>query len=210
MSKKFVLFDFDGVIANSFEVGFEVNKSVYPGLSENDYRSAFDGNINDWKESMARRNLNGHRGADSASEYATKLNSSVHIMPGIREVIVALGKEYALAVISSTLSHAIETFLAAHDLAGHFAWVMGTDVDRSKTQKIKMIFEKYGVTANDCVFITDTLGDIREAEAADVGTIAVTWGFQTAETLREGSPFRLVDSPDDILTAVAEYFAQIQ
>ncbi|MFZ1075191.1 MAG: HAD hydrolase-like protein [Minisyncoccia bacterium] len=208
MVKKFVLFDFDGVIANSFQVGFNVYKSVYPDLTIAEFREAFDGNIHDWKEAMAKRNAKKREGVDSISEYSARMKGAVHIVPGMREVIISLEKDYSLAVISSTLSHAISEFLAAHDLAGYFEWIMGSDVHWNKTQKIKMVFEKYGVTHDECIFITDTLGDIREARGADVDSIAVTWGFQTPDTLREGKPFRLVEAPNEIPVAVSDYFAQ--
>jgi phosphoglycolate phosphatase len=206
MAKKFVLFDFDGVIADSFQVGFEVYKSVYPDLTVAEFREAFDGNIHDWKEAMAKRNARKRDGVDSISEYSRHMNGAVHIVPGMREVVINLEKEYSLAVISSTLSHAISEFLAAHDLSGHFEWIMGSDVHWSKTQKVKMVFDKYEVAADDCIFVTDTLGDIREARGADVDSIAVTWGFQTPDTLREGNPFRLVEAPKEIPVAVSDYF----
>ncbi len=49
-------------------------------------------------------------------------------------------------------------------------------MSKSKVEKFRMMEEKYGVRKNDMLFITDTLGDIREADKAGVPTIAVTWG----------------------------------
>lgn len=115
-----------------------------------------------------------------------------------------------MVVISSTITSPIREFLEGHDLANHFAQIMGNDVHKSKVEKIKMVFEKYSVEANDCVFITDTLGDMREAEKMSVGTIGITWGFHTPETLQHGKPFRLVEKPSDLLVAVADYFKTLR
>jgi phosphoglycolate phosphatase-like HAD superfamily hydrolase len=39
-----------------------------------------------------------------------------------------------------------------------------------------MIEKKYNLSNKDFLFITDTLGDIREADIANIPTVAVTWG----------------------------------
>ncbi len=84
---------------------------------------------------------------------------------------------------------------------------MGADVHTSKHEKIKMVFEKYGISASQCIFVTDTLGDMREAKAADVGAIGVAWGFHSRETLAKGEPFRIVERPEEISPAISAYFA---
>ncbi len=85
---------------------------------------------------------------------------------------------------------------------------MGADVHKSKVEKIKMVFEKYSIGPKDCIFITDTLGDMREAEKTGIDAIGVTWGFHKIETLEQGEPFRLVETPPALATAIADYFAQ--
>ncbi|MEK9154423.1 MAG: HAD hydrolase-like protein, partial [Patescibacteria group bacterium] len=85
--------------------------------------------------------------------------------------------------------------------------VMGADVHTSKSKKIEMVFKKYGITARKCVFITDTLGDMREAKSVGVGAIGVSWGFHARETLLQGEPFRIVAQPAEISPAISAYFA---
>jgi phosphoglycolate phosphatase len=73
-------------------------------------------------------------------------------------------------------------------------------------EKIKMVFNKYGVSANNCLFVTDTLGDLLEAEKTGVEGIGVTWGFHGAETLKRGNPVALVDTPDELVAEIDRYF----
>ncbi len=47
MKNKIVLFDFDGVILDSFEGTFEVNKTLESTLTREWMRKRFEGNIND-------------------------------------------------------------------------------------------------------------------------------------------------------------------
>lgn len=69
-----------------------------------------------------------------------------------------------------------------------------------------MVFEKYATTASNCVMITDTSGDMREASAVNLRTIGVTWGYQTSETLLKMNPAALVDKPADIVPVVNKLF----
>jgi len=71
-----------------------------------------------------------------------------------------------------------------------------------------MVFSKYNTSAGRCVFITDTLGDIREAKEHETGIVACPWGFHTREMLEEGIPFRIVNKPADLSDAVADYFSK--
>ncbi|MDO8557199.1 MAG: HAD hydrolase-like protein [Candidatus Jorgensenbacteria bacterium] len=206
MEKKFILFDFDGVIADSFQPAFETQKIICPHLTEDIYRKRFEGNINDWEEPINIHTEECRHDIDFFTEYIPRMKNEVQIVPGMKEVITEFEKNYTLIVISSTITSPIQEFLEGHDLANHFAQIMGNDVHKSKVEKMKMVFEKYGVEAKNCVFITDTLGDMHEAEKMKVGVIGITWGFHTPETLLRGKPFCLVEKPNNLLTAVADYF----
>lgn len=206
MTKKFILFDFDGVIADSFRPAFEIQKMICPHLTEDIYRKRFEGNINDWEEPINVHTEECRHDIDFFAEYIPRMKNEVQIVPGMKEVIIELEKTYTLIVISSTITSPIQEFLEGYDLANNFAQIMGNDVHKSKVEKMKMVFEKYGVEAKNCVFITDTLGDMHEAGKMEVGAIGITWGFHTPETLQRGKPFSLVEKPNDLLTTVADYF----
>lgn len=210
MKKKFILFDFDGVIADSFRPAFEIQKIICPHLTEDIYRKRFEGNINDWEEPINIHTEECRHDIDFFTEYIPRMKKEVQIVPGIKEIIIELEKNYTLIVISSTITSPIQEFLEGHDLANHFAQVMGNDVHTSKVEKMKMAFEKYDIEPKNCVFITDTLGDMHEAKKMSVGAIGITWGFHTPETLQRGKPFRLVEKPSDLLTAVANYFKVLE
>ena len=204
--KKIILFDFDGVIADSFRTAFEIQKIICPHLTEGIYRKRFEGNINDWEEPINVHTEECRHDIDFFTEYSPRMKNEVQIVPEMKDIIIELGRNYTLIIISSTITSPIQEFLERHDLANHFVQIMGNDVHKSKIEKIKMVFKKYGAEANDCVFITDTLGDMHEAEKMGVGAIGITWGFHVQGTLQRGKPFQIVQKPNDLLSAVADYF----
>jgi len=101
----------------------------------------------------------------------------------------------------------IREYLTQQCLEVYFADILGRDVDPSKTTKLAMVCAQRGLAPAECAFITDTLGDLLEAAAAGVPTIAVTWGYHTAETLARGNPTAVVHTPDqlrDVFIALVE------
>lgn len=206
----FVLFDFDGVIADSFKPAFDIHKLICPHLTEEEYRKRFEGNINDWQDPIDVHTPECRRDIDFFTEYVPRMRNEVRVIPGIKEALAELTEHYTLIIVSSTTTSPIQEFLESHALTDHFDWVMGNDVHTSKVEKIKMVFAKYKVSASDCIFITDTLGDMHEATKMEVSSIGVTWGFHSPETLAEGNPYNIVNQPADLPTVISTYFARTE
>lgn len=204
--------DFDGVIADSFAVASALAKRRCKENTVERYRSAFEGNIYD---SVDKSGLNVRviehgdeceHDLDWWDEYQKSFEKSVSPFEGIVPAIRTLADSYQLAIVSSGSARFITPFLAANGIFDLFTDILDVDVHTHKTKKIEIMFDKYRVTAGDCVFVTDTLGDIREAAHHTMGSIAVSWGFHSHETLEKGVPFRIIDRPSELPDAVDEYF----
>jgi len=77
-------------------------------------------------------------------------------------------------------------------------------VHESKVHKIKLLLEKYSMSPENTIFVTDTLGDIKEAQECNVPTLAVTWGFHARETLEKGNPTKIIDHFEELEPAIHE------
>lgn len=206
--KNFILFDFDGVIADTFAPSFEVQKLMCPNITAENYRSNFEGNIND-TYCLGDYHIDGcNHDIDFFAEYIPRFERDGQIFDGMAEVLKQLSKNYSLIIVSSTITTPIQNFLNKNGLTPYFIEVMGNDVHASKVEKIKMIFSKYNTTAESCVFVTDTLGDMREAEKTGVSVIGVTWGFHNQDRLARGNPFKLVNKPEDLISVIPDFFSQ--
>ncbi len=207
---KYILFGFDGVIASSAKPAYRVYNWLHPHTTEEGWKKQFEGNVFEHKSPDEEHTSECKLDSPWFDAYLPVMKTEVDIFPGMKEVILALEKKHKLLIISSTLSFPIEEFLDSHDLRSSFNWVMGSNVHKSKVEKIAMVFEKYGATAADCVFITDTLGDLREAEKMNVEFIAVSWRFNSVETLRKGKHVTVVENPEQVVTDVNNFFNQRQ
>src|SRR3989339_1415110 len=204
MKKKIILFDFDGVIADSFDIAFELNKQIDPNITtENDFRRLFDGNINDWSKNSSHteeeiKKIND----DFFARYIPQMKK-VKMIPCMKEVIAKLGETHTLLIVSSTIISPIRDFLKRNKILSYFDDIVGSNfVDANKTERIKMVLKKYEAEAKDCIFVTDTLGDMKEAASVGVSSIGVSWGFQEKDNLLKGNPVCVVEKPEDLCAAI--------
>jgi len=207
--RKIILFDFDGVIADSFDIAFEVNKIIDPKIvSEKDYRKLFDGNIVEWAIKSTPKEELERLDREFWKRYIPQMKK-VKIFTGMKKVIAELAKTYTLLIISSTIISPIRDFLKRNNIYSYFDNIVGSNfIDANKTERMKMVFKKYGVGLKDCLFITDTLGDIKEAGSLSVQSVGVNWGFQEKENLLKGKPFSIAEKPEELLDIVADYFKE--
>ncbi len=205
-SKKHIIFDFDGVIIDSFQTALSVEQITVPELDDETYRILFEGNINK-VEGYQNESLKKIKHDEVFwSEYTKRVLRDAQLFPKMQDVITQLSNQYSLSVISSSISSLISDMLSREHLEQYFEEILGNDVHPSKIEKIKMIFDKYDLSPEDCVFVTDTLGDIREGNQVGVGSIGVTWGFHSVEVLAQGNPFRLINHPDQLIETISDYF----
>lgn len=197
---KVILFDFDGVIVDTFSFCYRIMNSR-DAISEDFYRTKFEGNINDaFKKPEQNPDA---KPFDFYGQYNPELMAR---QPNeeVVKVIKELVRNHTLIIISSTISSSIEQFLEVHGLADAFKEILGNDVEKSKVKKINDVLQRYGIKSTETVFITDTLGDIKEANVCGVKSIAVTWGYHSSTTLEKGSPYKIIDHPNKLIETIQE------
>ncbi len=64
------------------------------------------------------------------------------------------------------------------------------------------MFEKYNLNPQDCLFVTDTLGDLIEAKEVEVNSIGVLGGYHQRERLERGEPKKIIKSLDELISLV--------
>jgi phosphoglycolate phosphatase len=93
--------------------------------------------------------------------------------------------------------------LESFGFAPYFREIFGADFRFSKKEKIVYALEKYGIPGEQALYVGDTAGDIVEARAAGVRSVAVTWGWHNRERLAAAHPDFLIDTPEGLLAMPA-------
>jgi len=187
---KAVLFDFDGVIHNTFDRVFAINQQIKPSITVEEYLGYLDGNI------YANMNIT----KEKSTMFAKLQNETflgMMIKQEIKEELIQLQQKHSLFIVSS----ASETFLKRYcqdNKLDFFQEVLGQDTHRSKEVKFNWLMEKYGLKKEECIFVTDTLGDLKEANNVGIKSIAVDFGYHNRERLEMGNPLSIVSEFSEI------------
>lgn len=198
--KRVVVFDFDGVVADSLTTVLGINQTADPALTRAQYLKGFEGNIHDAPSKLS--------GEQFFAAYGPRV-AQQKIVPGIDQAIRQIAAAYQLVIVSSTTTEPIRQFLQQNNLESCFGEILGADVHPSKIEKMKSVMTNHNVPNTHCIMITDTLGDIREAQKVKIATIAVTWGYHPPETLLLGQPHLLCDHPTKLLGYVNRLFKEV-
>jgi len=196
---KAIIFDFDGVIHDTLEIAYNINKTMSEDeLSLEEYKDIFNGNIYKHK-SIDQESV------DKFFELQKKEFENLEIERDIKEELLKLKEKYELFIISSNKEETLNNYFENNNILHIFNKVLGVETHKSKIEKFKILFEEYDLDAGNCVFVTDTLGDILEANELGIDTIAVDFGFHERHRLEKGNPKRIVSSFNEILLCVKSF-----
>ncbi len=194
---KHIIFDFDGVIADTYDINLSLSQEHDPTATTEDFLAHHDGNV----FAEPRIKFLPERVHLFFKEYRNRLTSG-HLA-NATQPLKRLRENYSLYIISSTSEHAIKEVLEKAGILKLFVRVMGVETHTSKVEKFKILIAECDVTPLNSVFVTDTLGDVKEAHKVQIRTIAETFGFHSRERLVQGVPFKIVDSWEEIEHVIA-------
>src|SRR5437867_7828895 len=185
MSFRAVIFDLDGVLADSEPWWNEIDKKLlaeygvtYRGeyhqnvlgvsyrLAVEFYKKAFGLSVP--TEKMMRR----------CGEIATEFSANrVGLFPHVEEVLQELRQmKLHLAVATSSLGASARPFLDRHQLTGFFGVIItGEEVERGKPAPDIYLraADKLGLTVDACLVVEDALPGVAAAEAAKMRSAAI-------------------------------------
>jgi phosphoglycolate phosphatase len=197
-----IMFDYDGVIADSLEVFSSAGAAAFRAAGYPQYatpESVVAFHEQNWFDALAAAGIPDATALEieDAIGLACRTSTDLQPFPGMREAIAQLANENTVIIITSSGSAIVEAFLSDHGITG-ITRVMGFDVDTSKVRKIGLVKAEHGDAA-EYWYVGDTVGDMDEARRAGVRSVAVTWGWHSAERLAEAAPDRLVHEPADLV-----------
>lgn len=189
---KAVIFDFDGVIHDTFEIVYKINKQLNPGLTREEYRCFFDGNLYKHPKITPEQ-------SKIYFELQKKEFAFLKIEEEVKKELLKLRKNFYLYIITSNIERDLKVFFENSGIHGMFREILGFESHKSKEEKFRNLMKKHKLNVNNCIFITDTLGDILEANKIGIRTIAVDFGYHEREKLKKGKPYKIISNFHDIL-----------
>jgi phosphoglycolate phosphatase len=203
MARPFVIFDFDGTVADSFAESLLAYNRIAPRLR---MRTVKDAEIPELRR-MGAGQLMQALGipmwklprlmiavrADLHDHFHT-----VKPVPGIAQALRDLHQTGChLAIVTSNSEENVRNFIDRHGIDGFDTVVAGSSIFGKATRLRRLIKTAHADRAAS-VYIGDTVPDIRAAREAGTLAIGVAWGFSDPAPLAAEAPDALVGNAADL------------
>jgi len=204
--KNILIFDFDGVLADSLlpmlayarQVCQELGHPCEPTQAdlENLERMEFSdfgrqlGLSEDMIDTFVRRNF----------ELFYNREEPLAITPNMEQVIRELSEQMILAIVTGNSSKVVRNFIENYGLRDLFAIILSAEDEGNRVDKINKVKDSFTGSIGEVYMVGDAVSDIRAARRAGVKCIAVTWGHQSQERLSAETPDFLLEEPEDLLS----------
>ncbi|WP_028870020.1 phosphoglycolate phosphatase [Psychromonas arctica] len=140
--------------------------------------------------------------------YAQNLCIDTVTYPHVRSTLKILkAKDYQLAIVTNKPFDFIQPILDGLELNGLFELLIGGDtLEKRKPDPLPLHYscEKLGVTVDQCVMIGDSKNDILAANAANMQSIGLSYGYNYGEDINEHNPDISFDDFADIIATFSD------
>jgi phosphoglycolate phosphatase len=204
---KTLIFDFDGTIADSFEVALEIAYEItgVPRLSAQEMHHLRQIPL---MKVVRELHVPLTRLPGLLLRGRQEMRKRIHEIrpfPGVPEVLAELHDEgYRLFVMSSNSEQNVRAFLRATELEGYFDAVYGNASLFNKAASLRKVMRKSHLIAEDCFYVGDEVRDIVAASKVHVDPVAVAWGYQAPSALSKYHPFAIARQPSQLLSILTK------
>ena len=205
-----IIFDFDGTVADSFEVIVD----IFEGLVKRPNRLSEEeiAELRGYPISVLVKRLHLPwwrvpylllRGRHIMGKRLREIPTFAG-MPRVIDELHAQGHE--LFIVSSNSARNVRKFLKQHHLYKYFVEVHGNAglVSHGKSKVLRRVLRGNHLAAADCIYIGDETRDIEATKAVNMRCIAVSWGFAERAFLEQHQPTAMADEPQDIVRIIDE------
>lgn len=127
----------------------------------------------------------------------------LQMIAGMSEVIVELRKHvHSFGILTSNATANVDLFLRTHGLREQFDFISSTSKLTGKAKHLKAIRKTFSLRPEEMLYIGDEIRDIKASQKAGIPVAAVTWGFNSRESLAAEAPDFLFEQAADFLRLI--------
>src|SRR6478736_1520033 len=205
MIYKTLVFDFDGTIADTLGETRRIFNKIAPDYG---IREVAEEELNQLRH-LSLKELLDHldipkrrvpaliaRGTGMMRGNITQLQ----LIAGMSEVLIELRRHVrSFGILTSNATANVDLFLRTHGLREQFDFISSTSKLTGKSKHLRAIRKTFSLRAEELLYIGDELRDVKASQKAGIPIAAVTWGFNSRESLAASEPDYLFDKPEDFL-----------
>lgn len=203
-----VFFDFDGTIADSFELNVDIFCQI-----TNRPHTHTQADIDRWRQMPMREVMRElHVSLWQIPILVTKWRrvmaqrmGEVTPFPDIPTILEKLRQSgHILSIVSTNSPQNIDLFLKNHGLHKFFSEIYGDIGFFGKRRTLRRVVKRNRLTPDDCFYIGDETRDVRAGNQVGMRTIAVAWGYTGEKPLRSAGPFAFAQIPNDLVGIISD------
>ncbi|MCW1887608.1 HAD hydrolase-like protein [Luteolibacter flavescens] len=210
MAYRTIIFDFDGTLADTLEETRRIYNQLAVEYSLREVQAEELPELRKFSllELLDHLDIPKRRVPTLLSRGTSMMRSDITrlaLIPGIGEVIPAMrARAKSFGVLTSNAEENVDLFLKAHGLRDHFDFISSTSRLTGKSGHLRAIRKTFSLHAEEMLYVGDEIRDIKASKKAGIAVAAVTWGFNSADSLAAESPEHLLHHPDELLSLVPE------
>ena len=204
MKYKYVLFDFDGTLADTEEVNFVIYQSLAEKYNLRNVTLDELGHIKKMsaRELMAYVELKKRylpfllkRGKNLLKQDIKKVELC---KPDMIDTIRQL-KEMGIitAIITTNSRYNVNMFLEKHN-ANIFDFIESSSMF-GKEAKMRKIIRKNKIKLDEVLYVGDEIRDVYAAKSTGIDIASVAWGYNTVESLKKQNPEYIIYEPSQLI-----------
>jgi len=202
-----IIFDFDGTLADSFDyvADFLAREAGIKHLSDEQRHELRGLSVSGMCRSLGFRWYDSPRlffKGQSRMRHAIRHLESFDHLPQLIHKLHNEGHE--LFILSTNSLRNIKHFLRHKKIYKEFLEIYGGVGMFGKGPALRQLLRDQEIDHKQALYICDEVRDIEAAKAAEIRSVAVSWGFASRDGLEAAKPTKLVDHPDELLRYLEE------
>lgn len=204
MKYRALVFDFDGTIADTLAETRKIFNAIAPDygirtVGEHEVPQLRHLSL---KEILKELDIPKRRVLSLITRGTSMMRKNIdqlQLIAGMKEALTDLRNHTDnLGILTSNTTNNVELFLEKHGIRELFDFVSSTSKLTGKSTHLKAIRKTFSLNHCEMLYVGDELRDVKAAQKAGIPHVAVSWGFNSRESLLEAEPTYLFDHPEEL------------
>lgn len=201
---RYVLFDFDGTLGDTFHQGFEILNILaaefgFRPLPPEELEFARDLSTSGLMKHLGISRMKLHKISKRGTEEIGKRIHKIQTFDGVPEMVRHLHRAgFRLGILTSNSEQNVRVFLNAQNLE-LFDFIESSSKLLGKGSVLRRLMKERHLKPKEILLIGDELRDIEAAQEVGVHMAAVTWGYNSRPALEAAAPDYIFETPAQIV-----------
>ena len=205
MKYRALIFDFDGTIADTLGESRRIFNEIATdyGIRQVEEHEVADLRHLSLKEILSKLNIPKRRVPSIIARGTGMMRANIdrlQLIDGMKEALTDLRNHTdSFGILTSNTTANVDIFLRNHSIRDLFEFVSSTSKLTGKARHLRAIRKTFSLSNDEMLYIGDELRDVKAAQKAKIPHAAVSWGFNSRESLAAAKPTYLIDHPLEFL-----------